>query len=122
MSKPLTVFGIKNCSTMKKAFDWLDSAAVTYDFHDYKKLGVPPGALRDWAEKVGWRSLLNTQGTTWRKLSDAQRADVDETKALALMEEFPSLIKRPVIAHGDEVLLGFDAERYANALKQGSKG
>lgn len=104
----ITVFGIKSCNTMKKAFDWLDQHAPAYVFHDYKKSGIDPSTLAAWAKRVGWATLLNTQGTTWRSLPDAARAGVNEAHALALMAAKPSLIKRPVIDTGEVLLVGFD--------------
>lgn len=102
---------------MKKAFAWLDDHGVRYDFHDYKTLGINAAQLKAWSKQVGWEVLLNTRGTTWRKLSPAQQANVDEAKAIELMSENPSLIKRPVLETGKELLVGFTTERYAKALK-----
>lgn len=113
----LKVYGIKNCDTMKKAFAWLESQGVAYQFVDYKKAGVAAGRLPDWVRLAGWQTLLNTRGLMWKKLSEEQRADVDEAKALALMGEFPSLIKRPVIEYGEKLSVGFDAERFAAIFK-----
>ena len=112
----VTIFGIKNCDTMKKAFAWLAAHEVAYEFHDYKSTGVTPAKLKAWSGKVGWEILLNTRGTTWRRLSPAQQANVDEAKAIRLMSENPSLIKRPVIESGPAVLVGFDTERYKSTL------
>lgn len=106
------VFGIKNCDTMKKALAWLEARGVACEFVDYKKAGVAATHLPDWNRRAGWQVLLNTRGLMWRKLSETQRADVDESKALALMAEYPSLIKRPVVDCGKQLLVGFDAERY----------
>ena len=103
------LYGIRNCDTMKKARGWLDAAGVTYDFHDYKLAGIETATLRDWAGQVGWEVLLNRRGTTFRKLDEAERADIDEAKAIALMAAHPSLIKRPVVAHPGGLLVGFDA-------------
>lgn len=103
---------------MKKAFAWLDSHGVAYDFHDYKTAGIDATRLKGWAEQVGWEVLLNTRGTTWRKLSPTQQAHLDETKALLLMSAHPTLIKRPVLAHGKTVLVGFLPERYAEAFRK----
>ena len=108
----LTIYGIKNCDTMKKAFNWLDAHGVVYEFIDYKKADVAAAHLPDWNRRAGWKTLLNTRGLMWKKLSEEQRADVDETKALALMAEYPSLIKRPVADNGKSLLVGFDSERY----------
>lgn len=101
---------------MKKAFAWLDDHGVRYEFHDYKKSGIDTARLKAWSKQVGWEVLLNTRGTTWRKLTPAQQANLDEAKALRLMSENPSLIKRPVLETGKELLVGFDAGRYAETL------
>jgi Spx/MgsR family transcriptional regulator len=113
----VTIYGIRNCDTMKKAFAWLDSHGVAYTFVDYKKAGVVAGRLPRWLEKSGWQVLLNTRGLMWKKLDDADRADVDAAKAARLMIATPSLIKRPVIEAGDTVLVGFDAARYEETLR-----
>jgi len=110
------IFGIKHCDTMKKAFAWLDSHAIHYDFHDYKTAGIDLARLKAWSQQAGWEVLLNTRGTTWRKLSPTQQAHLDENKALKLMSEHPSLIKRPVLESGDNLLVGFTPERYAQTL------
>lgn len=111
------VFGIKNCDTMKKAFAWLGEQGVAYEFIDYKKAGVAEAHLPDWSARAGWQKLLNTRGLMWRKLSEEERADVDETKALRLMAQYPSLIKRPVLDTGKTLLVGFDPARYEEVLK-----
>lgn len=98
---------------MKKAIAWLDKQGVRYDFHDYKKAGIDDARLEAWSKRVGWETLLNTRGNTWRKLSPQQQADLDQRKAIGLMREYPSLIKRPVLEHGDALLVGFDEQRYA---------
>ena len=113
MTQTVKIWGIKNCDTMKKAFAWLEAAGVAYEFVDYKKAGVAAGHLPDWNRRAGWKVLLNTRGLMWKKLDETQRADVDEARALALMAEFPSLIKRPVLDTGKTLLVGFDPERYA---------
>jgi arsenate reductase len=113
-----TIYGIKNCDTMKKAFAWLDGHGVQYDFHDYKTAGIDAARLKDWTKQVGWEVLLNTHGTTWRKLSPTQQAHLDEAKALKLMVEHPSLIKRPVLENGMSLLVGFVPERYIEAFKK----
>lgn len=112
----ITIFGIKNCDTMKKAFAWLDDHGVGYDFHDYKTAGIEVAKLQAWSKQVGWETLLNTRGTTWRKLSPAQQANLDENKALRLMSENPSLIKRPVLENGSALMVGFIPERYSEAF------
>ncbi len=108
--------GIPNCDTMKKARVWLDQHGILYDFHDYKKLGISAEKLNGWADAVGWEVLLNKAGTTFRKLPDADKAGIDRDKAIALMVEQPSLIKRPVLEHPGGVLVGFKPELYAAAL------
>jgi len=112
------IYGIKNCDTMKKAFAWLDANGVAYEFIDYKKADVAANHLPDWNRRAGWKALLNTRGLMWRKLSDEERTDVDEAKALILMAQYPALIKRPVLDTGKTLLIGFDADRYAKELKQ----
>lgn len=106
------IFGIKACDTMKKARTFLETRGVPHVFHDYKVEGVTPERLAGWAAKVGWEKLLNRSGTTFRKLSEADRADLTETKAIALMVAQPSLIKRPVLEAGDTLLVGFKPEEY----------
>ena len=113
-----TIYGIKNCDTMKKAFAWLDEHDLRYDFHDYKTAGIDLDRLKSWSKQVGWETLLNTRGTTWRKLSPTQQANLDENKALRLMSENPSLIKRPVLENGKALLVGFVPERYTDAFKK----
>jgi len=97
---------------MKRAFAWLNEHDVEYDFHDYKKSGIDAGILAGWMSQAGWQKLLNTRGTTWRRLSEEQRADMDENKARQLMQQQPSLIKRPVLTHGNRILVGFDEQTY----------
>jgi arsenate reductase len=116
MSKVI-LFGIKNCDTMKKAFNWLTSNGVDYEFTDYKKAGVAAAHLADWSQRAGWETLLNKRGLTWKKLTDAERADVNETKAIELMTQHPSLIKRPVLDTGRQLIIGFTPENYAEQLK-----
>jgi len=113
----IEIFGIKNCDTMKKAFTWLEANGVAYEFTDYKKAGIAEAKLPDWNQRAGWQKLLNTRGLMWRKLSEAERADVDEAKALRLMAQYPSLIKRPVLDTGSALLVGFSPETYTEQLK-----
>ena len=110
------VFGIKNCDTMKKTFAWLEANGIAYTFVDYKKAGVAAQHLPEWMAKAGMETLLNRRGLMWKKLSEAERADVDTTKAMQLMTAYPALIKRPVIAMGDTLLVGFDPERFASTI------
>ena len=113
----LKMYGIKNCDTMKKAMAFLDAKGIAFEFIDYKKAGVAEANLPDWAARAGWEKLLNTRGLMWKKLSDDERAAVDEQKALKLMAQYPSLIKRPVLDTGSKLLVGFSPETYADQLK-----
>lgn len=109
----LTVYGIKACDTMKKAFAWLDSHGIAYGFHDYRKDGLSRAELERWCAALGWDKVLNRAGTTFRKLPEADRADLDAAKAIALMLAQPAMIKRPLV-EGDGVLeVGFKPERFA---------
>jgi len=110
------IYGIKNCDTMKKAFAWLDSHKVAYEFHDYKRDGVPPGKLKAWAGKVGWEKLANTRGPTWRKIPDAEKRDLSASTAIKLLEKNSSAIRRPVVESGSKLLVGFDPDEYAKTL------
>ena len=111
-----TLYGIKNCDTMKKARAWLDSRGIAYEFHDYKVAGIECARLERWCKRVGWETLLNRAGTTFRKLPEAAKQDLNEARAIALMLEQPSMIKRPVLERGKTLLVGFDPEKYS-ALK-----
>ena len=112
-----TIYGIKNCDTMKKARAWLDTHAVEYNFHDYKVQGISDERLRGWLAKVGWETLLNRSGTTFRNLPEAQKIGLTESKAVKLMLAQPSLIKRPVLEMGSRLLVGFEPEVYEAAVK-----
>lgn len=109
----ITVYGISNCDTVKKARAWLDAHGVGHTFHDFKKLGVTASLLDAWADAAGWEILLNKRGTTFRGLGDADKAEIDRAKGLQLMEAHPSLIKRPVVANGAEVTVGFSDTMFA---------
>ena len=113
----ITIYGIKNCDTMKKARSWLDAHKVAYAFHDYKASGIDKAMLADWVKAVGWETLLNRAGTTFKKLHDADKENVTEKKALALMLTQPSMIKRPVLDTGKKLLVGFKPETYAATFK-----
>ena len=117
MTNAITIYGIKNCDTMKKARAWLDGHGVAYDFHDYKTAGIDEDKLKGWATKVGWETLLNRAGTTFRKLPDGDKEGLNERKAIALMLEQPSMIKRPVLDLGGKLLVGFKPEIYAKEVK-----
>lgn len=112
----ITMYGIKNCDTIKKARTWLEDKGLGYAFHDYKASGIDQARLTGWVDKLGWEVLLNRAGTTFRKLPDADRADIDEAKAIALMEAQPSMIKRPVLDVDGDLLVGFKADQYAAKL------
>jgi arsenate reductase len=117
MNKPAaTLFGIKNCDTMKKARAWLDGHGVEYAFHDYKTAGVEASVVRAWAAKVGWEVLLNRAGTTFRKLPEQDKEGLTEKKAIGLMVKQPSIIKRPVLEMSGKLLVGFKPEIYEKNL------
>jgi arsenate reductase (glutaredoxin) len=114
---PVTIYGIKNCDTMKKARAWLDKRGVEYAFHDYKTAGIDRERLERWEKKVGWETLLNRAGTTFRKLPDKDKANIDAGKAIRLMLDQPSMIKRPVLdLGGGKLLVGFKPEIYNEAV------
>ena len=113
----ITIYGIKNCDTIKKARAWLDRRGVDYAFHDYKVAGIDKGKLEGWAREVGWEALLNKAGTTFRKLADKEKEGITETKAIKLMLAQPSIIKRPVLELGQgKLLVGFKPEQYEAAV------
>jgi len=114
---PITIYGIKNCETMKKARAWLEKRGIAYDFHDYKSAGIERERLERWEKKVGWETLLNRAGTTFRKLPDKDKDGLDAKKATALMLAQPSMIKRPVLElGGGKLLVGFKPEVYSEAI------
>jgi arsenate reductase len=113
---PITIYGIKNCDTMKKARAWLDSHGVAYDFHDYKIEGIAKDRLKRWSDELGWEMLLNRAGTTFRKLPDDDKEGLNERKALDLMLAQPSMIKRPVLDLGGKLVVGFKPEIYAKEV------
>lgn len=115
--KTITIYGIKNCDTMKKARAWLDKQGVDYAFHDYKSAGIDKERLEKWAKKAGWETLLNRAGTTFKKLPDKDKTGLTEKKAIALMLAQPSMIKRPVLElGGGKLLVGFKPEQYGEAF------
>ena len=117
MGKSVTIYGIKNCDTMKKARAWLDKHGVEYSFHDYKVSGIERERLERWSKKAGWETLLNRAGTTFRKLPEKSKSGVDAAKAIKLMLDQPSMIKRPVLdLGGGRILVGFNPETYEQAL------
>ena len=116
-ARPVTIlYGIRNCDTMKKARSWLDTHGVTYEFHDYKVAGIDRARLERWSGEVGWETLLNRSGTTFRKLPEAQKSPLDERRAIALMVQQPSMIKRPVLEWGGRLLVGFRAGTWSENL------
>jgi arsenate reductase len=116
----ITVYGIPNCDTVRKARGWLDGLGLSYRFHDYKKAGIDPGKLREWVDARGWEAILNRNGTTFRKLPEADRSDLDAAKAIGLMCANTSAIKRPLVeyeaAGGKGLLVGFEAQQWSTAL------
>ena len=116
MARTVSIYGIKACDTMKKARTWLEAAGVAYSFHDYKTQGIDAGTLKSWAAKVGWEKLLNRAGTTFRGLPDADKAGIDEAKAIRLMVAQPSMIRRPVLDVDGGLLVGFDPSAYARTF------
>ena len=115
MAQPV-LHGIRNCDTMKKAFAWLDARGVAYRFHDYKTAGLDRGMLEAWVQQLGWETLLNRAGTTFRKLPEDQKQGLDATKAIALMLAQPSMVKRPVLDVQGRLLVGFSPDAWAKAL------
>ncbi|HKK05190.1 MAG TPA: ArsC family reductase [Gammaproteobacteria bacterium] len=113
-----TLFGIKNCDTVKKARRWLDDHGVDYRFHDFRADGLTKTQLKRWIAAVGWETLLNRRGTTWRKLPESEREGITAAGAERLMLDEPTLIKRPVVEAGDVVLVGFDEEDYRGRFKK----
>ena len=116
----ITVYGIPNCDTVRKARGWLDGMGRAYHFHDYKKAGIEPDKLREWVEMRGWEAILNRKGPTFRNLSEADRNDLDADKAIRVMAANTSAIKRPVVEYassaGTGLLVGFDAQAWSTAL------
>jgi arsenate reductase (glutaredoxin) len=112
----ITLYGIPNCDTVKKARVWLDERGMAYTFHDYKKAGADPAELAAWCEAAGWETVLNRAGTTFKKLPDADKAGLDQAKAIALMLAQPSMIKRPVVTHPRGLLVGFKPDAWETAF------
>ncbi|WP_374406736.1 arsenate reductase [Pelagerythrobacter sp.] len=113
----IEVYGIPNCDTVKKARLWLEAEGIDYTFHDYKKESADPAKLRRWIAAAGVDTVLNRRGTTFRKLSDAEKADIDADKAVTLLQQHPSMIKRPVVEHPGGLLVGFSPDEWAAALQ-----
>ncbi len=117
MTTMSTLYGIKNCDTMKKARTWLDEHQVSYTFHDYKAAGIDHAHLEKWCKQLGWEVVLNRAGTTFKKLPDADKSNLTEARAIQLMLAQPSMIKRPVLEYGKQLLIGFKPDDYAASLK-----
>lgn len=112
----IVMYGIKNCDTIKKARKWLESQNIEYEFHDYREQGINPVQLRVWADELGWETLLNKRSTTWRNLPDETKANMNETLALHVMEDQPTLIKRPVLETGEKRMVGFSEKTWQELL------
>lgn len=113
------IYGIRNCDTMKKAFAWLDEQGIAYAFHDYKKSGIDSARLHGWSKALGWKTLLNTRGTTWRKLSAEEQDVTTQSKAVELMRTYPSLIRRPVVETASgHLLVGFEPAAWSSFIRQ----
>lgn len=112
----VTVYGIPNCDTVKKARTWLDAKGIAYTFHDYKKQGADPAKLKAWVDAAGWEKVLNRAGTTFKKLPDADKDGLDEAKAVKVMQANPSAIKRPVVEYPGGLLVGFKPDEWEAAL------
>lgn len=112
----VTMYGISNCDTIRKAKKWLQENNIDFQFHDFRKDGVDRALLEQWVDTFGWEKLLNKRGLTWRKLDDSQKADIDRDKAIEIMLEHPAIIKRPVLDAGTDLLLGFDEAKWRDAL------
>ena len=112
----IKIYGISNCDTMKKSRRWLEANGIEYDFHDYKKLGVPEKNLKNWVKQTGWETILNKRGTTWRKLDDDLKDNIDEAAAIQVMLNNPSIIKRPILESGKLLLIGFDEDQYKRLI------
>jgi Spx/MgsR family transcriptional regulator len=113
----VTIYGIKNCDTMKKARSWLEEHKISYEFYDYTAAGIDRGHLDTWTKEAGWETVLNRTGTTFRKLADADRENLDREKAISLMLDQPSMIKRPVLEARGKLLIGFKPETYGEFFK-----
>jgi arsenate reductase len=111
------VYGIPNCDTVKKARRWLEKNSIDYSFHDFRKQGLTRSTLDGWCKKINWDVLLNRRGTTWRKIPEQERDGINKTRAIKLMLDNLTLIKRPVIEHGNKIVVGFDEQTYRKIFK-----
>jgi arsenate reductase len=114
----VTLYGIKNCDTVRKARKWLEKNHIAYHFHDFRTDGLDGKLINAWLNKVDWKTLLNTRGTSWRKLPESDRQNINKTKAVSLMMTRPALVKRPVLTLGKQCYVGFDEKRYKELLKK----
>jgi arsenate reductase (glutaredoxin) len=112
----ITLYGIPNCDTVKKARLWLGARGIAHIFHDYKKAGIDAGKLANWCDALGWETVLNRAGTTFKKLADADKANLDQAKAITLMLSQPSMIKRPLVAYSGGFLIGFNPDAWIAAF------
>ena len=117
----ITLYGIPNCDTMKKARVWLDAHGIVYTFHDYKKSGVPEKELKQWVKQLGWETLLNRSGATWRKLDEAVKANINQTSAIQIMQDNASIIKRPVLDLNGKLYIGFSEDNYKTLTMHNGK-
>ncbi|MFT5599390.1 MAG: arsenate reductase [Urechidicola sp.] len=117
MTESVTIYGIANCDTIKKAKQWLTQRELAFQFHDYRKQGLDPTLLRNWVDELGWGVLINKRGTTWRQLSDLVKNNVDKESAIAIMLDNPAIIKRPLLVKGDERHVGFSDANYNNIFE-----
>ncbi|MBL4590004.1 MAG: ArsC family reductase [Alphaproteobacteria bacterium] len=116
--EPVFIYGIKNCDTMKKTFTWLQGHCVPYTFHDYKKEGIDQKALEIALDQCGWETVINKRGTTWRKLPDEAKNNMDKALAIQVATENPSIVKRPLIIHKEKALLGFNVDIYSEIFRE----
>jgi len=112
MKQAVTLYGIPNCDTIRKVRAWLADHRIEYHFHDYRKQGADPELLRSMADQLGWEAMLNRRGTTWRALPEPVKENIDESRALELMRQNPAIIKRPILARGDRLHIGFNDQQY----------
>ena len=117
MSETVTLYGISNCDTIKKARTWLTQHQIVFNFHDYRKQGLDPGLLKQWVEELGWETLLNKRGTSWRKISPQVQSKIDEASAIDIMLDNPAIIKRPLLVKGGAKHVGFSSEIYTEIFK-----
>ena len=118
MAQNVTIYGIANCDTMKKARAWLSQNGIDFVFHDYRKQGLDAEQLSRWIDTLGWQDMLNRRGTTWRKIADADKASIDRESAIQIMLDNPAIIKRPLLAIDDHLHLGFSDSQYSDLFKQ----